>query len=166
MAKKEKEVEKTAMKPATQEWGLRSFDDMDNWFNDFFQHRGLTPFWSRFPGWADVEASFKGQVPKVDVVDRENEILVRAELPGVKKDDLEVSLTDHTLSIRATTAHEEKEEKGEYFRREIRRGEFQRTLPLPSNIDQEKVNAVFNDGILELKLPKLESATRKTIKVE
>ena len=102
----------------------------------------------------------------MDLIDRDDEILIKAELPGVKKDDLDVTLTDDVLTIKASTQHEEEEEKGEYHRREISRGEFQRTLKLPENVDVDKAKTSFKDGVLELKIPKEKPAKRRTIKVK
>ena len=105
-------------------------------------------------------------MPKVDVVDREAEVVVRAELPGVEKDGVELTVTDHTLILRAQTRHEEKEEKGEYFRHEMTHGEFQRTLELPEAVDQEKARATFRNGVLQVTLPKLEKTPRTKISIE
>jgi HSP20 family protein len=84
------------------------------------------------------------------MVDRDSEIVIRAELPGVKRDDLEVTLSEHTVTIEAHTTREEKEEKEEYYRREMSRGDFQRTLTLPGGVDEAKATASFADGVLEL----------------
>lgn len=110
---------------------------------------------------------FEGRMPKVDMVDRESEYVIRAELPGVNKDDIEVTLTENTVTIEATTSHEEKEEKeeGKYYRREISRGDFRRTLTLPCTVDDVKASASFTDGVLELTLPKTEKTAGKKVKV-
>jgi HSP20 family protein len=79
---------------------------------------------------------------------------------------LDVSMTDDAVTLRASIRHEEKEEKGEYYRREMSRGEFQRTLRLPAAVKGEQAKATFKDGILELVLPKMEQAKRKTIRIE
>jgi HSP20 family protein len=84
----------------------------------------------------------------------------------VKKDDLEVTLSEHTVTIGAHTTAEEKEEKGEYYRKEMSRGDFQRTLALPGGVDETRARASFADGVLELTLPKLEKTARRTVKVE
>ena len=144
------------------------FGEMDHWFDDFFHPGWMHPCRQQWPNWRDrdIESPIKGRIPKVDVIDRDKEIVIHAELPGVNKDDLDVSLTENAVNIRASTKHEEKEEKGEYFRREMSRGEFQRTIPLPVNVDSENAKASFKDGIMELTLPKVKNSKRKTIKVE
>ncbi|MGH8524999.1 MAG: Hsp20/alpha crystallin family protein, partial [Gammaproteobacteria bacterium] len=136
--------------------GLAPFEDVDRWFDDafrdFFSRRWLSPWFER--GASELRAPFEGRMPKVDIVDRENDICLRAELPGVSKDDLEVSMTDNNVTIRASTKHEEHEEKGGYHRREMSRGEFQRTVSLPVEVKGEEAKASFKDGILELVFPK------------
>lgn len=91
---------------------------------------------------------------------------MRAEVPGVKKEDLDVSTTDNTVTIKGSTRHEEKEEKGDYYRSEITRGSFSRTVALPSEVDSAKAKARYKDGILELTLPKVNKSKRRTVKVE
>jgi HSP20 family protein len=104
--------------------------------------------------------------PKVDLVDRGKELLLRAEIPGVAKDDIRISLSEHSVTIRGETHKETKEEKGDYHRREISRGSFQRTLALPAEVAGDKAKASFKDGVLELVLPKVERAAARTIRVE
>ena len=108
---------------------------------------------------------FSETLPQIDVIDRDDEVLIRASVPGIKKDDLEVSLTDHTVTIQGSSKTEEKEEKGEYYRHEISTGSFLRTVTLPSTIDDSKVKATFKSGILEIVAPKMENSKRHTIKI-
>lgn len=108
---------------------------------------------------------FEG-TPKVDVIDRDEEVVIHAELPGVNREDLDVSMTDDTVTIKCTSAHEEKEEKGDFYRREMSRGEFSRTVTLPCEVDDSKAKATFKDWIMELILPKVEPTKRRSIKVE
>jgi HSP20 family protein len=78
-----------------------------------------------------------------------------------------VSIVNQTITIRTTTKEEKKEEeKGKYFRREITRGEFQRTLSLPDNVDADSAKASFQDGILKVTIPKTKKSKRKTIEVK
>jgi HSP20 family protein len=137
-------------------------EDMERLFDDFLGRRWLQPLrWERpFP------AEFAAIAPKVDVVDRDNEVLVRVEVPGVKKEDLEVSISGNMLTLKGETKHEEKEEKGDYHRAEILRGAFVRTLTLPAEVDEAKATASLRDGVLELTLPKIEQSKRRAIKVD
>ena len=104
-------------------------------------------------------------MPRVDIVERDDELVVKAELPGVDKKDLDVSVTENAVTIKGSTSHEEKEEKGDYYRCEISSGAYSRTLALPSDVEADKAKANFKDGVLELTLPKLKKAKRHTIKV-
>ncbi len=140
-------------------------DDIEGWFEESFPRRWMHPFRREWPGWSEL-APFEGKTPRADIIERDNEIIVKAELPGVKKDDLEISLTDDTVTITAVTSHEHEEEKGDYYRHEISHGEFKRTLGLPSDVNGDKAKASFRDGLLELKIPKRESAHRHTVKVD
>jgi len=150
MAEKEKSTkEEKALAPRG--GGLVPFEEMDRWFDEVAR-RWLSPF--------------EGRMPQVDMFDRETEIVIRAALPGVAKEDLELSMTDETVTIRASTRREAKEGKGEYYRRELSQGEFQRTLRLPVAVKGVEAKATFKDGILELVLPKVEQAKSKKIKVE
>lgn len=168
MANESKETSKEKgreMRKAAPARALSPFDEMDRMFEGFFPRGWMRPARWEWPVWSELPA-FEGRMPRVDVLDREAEILVRAELPGVQKKDLDVSLTDNTVTIRATTEHEEKEQEGDYYRREISRGAFTRTVTLPSEVDESKAKASFKDGILELTLPKMERAKRRTLQVE
>jgi HSP20 family protein len=100
------------------------------------------------------------------MIDHEDELLVRAEVPGVKKDDLDVSVTDDTITIHGEVKHETAKEEGEYYHREMTYGSFYRVIPLPAGVDTEKCKVTFKDGILEMKLPKLEAAKRRKIEIE
>ena len=75
-------------------------------------------------------------------------------------------MSDNTVTIKGSVKHEEKEEKGDYYRREISEGSYARTVMLPAEVDGSKAKAKFNDGLLELTLPKLEKSKRRSIAVE
>jgi len=102
----------------------------------------------------------------VDVIDEEDKIRVVADLPGLNKEDIEIYIEDGDLVIRAER-REEKEEKGKNFIRQERRyGEVYRKISLPVEIDVENVKAKYNNGILEIELPKIATRERKIIKIE
>lgn len=141
--------------------GLFSFDEFDNFFSDFLSHK-----WPRVFDW-NSPVVFEKTFPKVDVIDHDKDIEVRAALPGVKKENLELTITDQTINIHATTKKDEKkEEAGRYYRREIMHGEYQRTLALPSNVDSENAKATFKDGLLKVVIPKTETSQKKSIAIQ
>ncbi|MGZ5008841.1 MAG: Hsp20/alpha crystallin family protein [Methylobacter sp.] len=140
--------------------GLKSFDEFDSLFNDFLSRR-----WPRLLD-RNMTTLSESNFPKVDILDHDSDIEVQAALPGVKKEDLDVSVTNQAITIRAASNQEKKEEqKGKYFRREISRGEFQRTLSLPDNVDSDQAKASFKDGILTINIPKTEKSKRKNIEI-
>ncbi|HET7586732.1 MAG TPA: Hsp20/alpha crystallin family protein [Gammaproteobacteria bacterium] len=162
------EISESAREPKTQpavrpSRGLGRFDDVErmlDWmFDDLLPRR-----WSRPFRHGDLVA-FEGRTPRVDVIDRENEVLVKAELPGVDKGDLDVSTSDRSVTIKATSHQENKEEKGDYYRSEIARGSYVRTVALPAEVDGARCKATFKNGLLELVIPKLEQARRHRIEV-
>ena len=138
---------------------LDIFDEMDRMFDRMmanpFRAGALRPL-------AGIETS----MPRVDVIDRDKEVVLRAELPGVNKDDIEVSMTDHSVTLRGKYKHEEKQEEGDYYFCETSSGEFSRTVPLPTEVDGTKAKAVYKDGMIELTLPKLEAAQRRKIDIQ
>ncbi len=145
---------------------LSPFDEMDRWFGNFMPRGWMRPFHRERPSWGELAAPFEGHMPKVDVIDRDEEVVVRAEVPGVEKDDLDVTVSENTVTIKGQTKHEEKEEKGDYYRCEISQGAFARTVTLPGDVDTEKVKAQFKDGVLELALPKIAKTKRRTVKID
>lgn len=144
---------------------LRSFEDMERVFEDFFPRFLLPHYKHGLASTGTLTTPFEGRMPKVDIVDRDDEVFVRAELPGVDKKDIKISMTDNTVTIKGETHKEEKEEKGDYYRCETSHGSYTRTLILPAEVNSEKADAKFKDGVLELTLPKMERAKRRNIKV-
>lgn len=145
---------------------LSPFEDMDRWFDNFFPRGWMRPFRMDWPAWSEIAGSAEVRVPKVDVIDRDEEVIVRAEVPGVKKGDLSVSVSDNVVTIKGETKREEKKEKGDYYHCEISRGAFTRSVVLPHYVDSDRAKAVFENGVLELTLPKVEKAKRRTVKID
>jgi HSP20 family protein len=144
----------------------RFFDEMDRAF-DALTHQGwLQPFRGLWPDWAPLAEGQDVQMPRIDLIDRKTEVLVRAEVPGIGKDDLTVELTGELLTIAGERKHEEKTEEGNVYRAEISRGSFLRTIRLPCEVNPDKVDAVFENGVLEVHLPKLEPAAKQRIDVK
>lgn len=102
----------------------------------------------------------------IDVYQTPNEVVVKAALPGVKPEDVEVTITGDTLTIKGETKAEEQVKREDYLYQEHRYGSFNRTLTLPSNLQSDKVDATFGNGILTLTIPKAEETKPKLIKVK
>jgi HSP20 family protein len=152
---------------AGQTRGLTRFEEMERdverLFDQFFQGGFRFPFRRDWPA---LRWPTEGKSPRVDVIERDEEILVRAELPGVDKKDLDVSLTDNAVTIKATSRKQSREEQGEYYRQEISSGYLQRTIGLPGGIDANACKAEFKDGLLELRIPKQQKAKRIQVDVK
>lgn len=109
--------------------------------------------------------AFSGVIP-LDVFETPDEVIVKATTPGFKPDDIEISITGDTLSIRGEIDESSEDEGRQYFIRERRYGSFSRSIKLPTMVDSEKANAEFENGILTLTLPKVEEVKPKTITVK
>ncbi len=107
----------------------------------------------------------EGFAPRIDVRETDDEVLVGAELPGLEEKDFELHLTQDALTIRGEKRHEE-EEKGSVHRFERSYGVFERTLPLPCEVDPEKADATYRNGVLSVTLPKAPSARRRVHRIE
>ncbi|MFZ5907079.1 MAG: Hsp20/alpha crystallin family protein [Nitrospirota bacterium] len=108
--------------------------------------------------WEEISTS-------VDVYEDDGNIVVEAEMPGMKKDDIDVTVTDHTIRISGEKKREEKFEKKDYYWEERSYGIFVRSFQLTSEVDTDKVDAKFKDGVLEIKIPKTEEAKSKEKKI-
>jgi HSP20 family protein len=104
--------------------------------------------------------------PMVDTYEKDDAIVIKAELPGVNKDDIAIDINNNVLSIRGERKHEKDVNEDNYFRRERFYGKFQRAFTLPDNVDAEKIDANYKDGILEVKVPKTEQSKGKKIEIK
>ncbi len=156
-----KEVAKTS-------WpNIHPIADMERALDHFFG-RSLQSLWSRNDTpLMDNLFEFVGQrLPSLDLIDRGNEVLVRAEIPGIGKKDLNISLTDSLLTIKGQSSSEKEEEKGDYYRHEISCSSYARSVTVPGTVDASKTVATLKDGILEITLPKVETSKRCNIVVQ
>lgn len=143
------------------------FKEMDQMFENYLPRRWWHQFRLGWPGAATHQmAPFEGKTPCVDVIDREGDFLIKAELPGVEKKDINITISNNILTLEANMSKEEKEEKAEYYRQEICRGSYRRTFELPAAVKENEAKASFKNGVLELTIPKMEKTKRSTIKVE
>lgn len=146
---------------------IQSFSDVEKAFDRFFGRRLPTLLHRKDTPLLDNLFEFDGQrLPSLDVIDRDNEVLVRAEIPGIEKEDINISLTDNLLTIKGQSRSEKKEEKGDYFRHEISSSSFARSVTVPSGVDAAKTIANLKDGVLEITLPKVESSKRRSIAIQ
>lgn len=133
---------------------LRS--DIDRLFEDFIGRGGdLWP--AEWHGWTDF--------PTVDVHEAGNTVEVTAELPGINTEELDISVHGETLTIRGEKKEEHEDESKTSYRVERRYGSFERTVPLPCEVNPEKSEANYKDGVLKISLPKKQEAARKKKKI-
>lgn len=156
----EHQVSQERKMPSTGIW-FNPFLAMENWFEDM-ENRWFEP---RLPSGARAIEGPSMRAARVDVIDRKNEICVRAELPGVKKDDLHISIQNDLLKIETGFCKEDVEEEGNYYRRELSRGGYHRTLALPSPVVASDIKATFENGVMELVAPKLPGYEATQIKI-
>ncbi|NBC47317.1 MAG: Hsp20 family protein [Gammaproteobacteria bacterium] len=141
------------------------FDEMDRSFEQMMRRGLLQPFRDIWPDWAPFQPDLDVRMPRVDMIDREAELLVRAELPGIDKEHVHIEVAGDMLTIRGERAHEEKREEENVYRAEILRGAFSRTLRLPPGLDTDAAEATFEKGLLEIHLPKPEESKRQRIAI-
>jgi len=128
---------------------MRRFsEEMDRLFGDFGIEHGLA---SEFGRLADLEGSLWS--PQVEAFEREGKLIVRADLPGLTKDDINVDITDDAIKIRGERRQEKEENEAGYYRSERSYGSFYREIPLPNGVNREEANATFRDGVLEITMP-------------
>lgn len=110
------------------------------------------------PGTTEVPQVWQ---PAVDIYEEGNQWVVKADIPGVEPSDIDLQVTDDGLKIAAETVYEDETREKGYYRSERRFGAFRRFIPLPAEVDPEQVHANFRNGVLEVRLPKSESSTRR-----
>jgi HSP20 family protein len=145
---------------------LSPFDEMERVFERIFPRGWLRPLAWESPLLSEFAEPLQRGMPRVAVLDGEDNVVIRAEVPGVDKKDLEVSVNETSVAIKGKVMREAKEEKGDYYCCEIGSGEFSRTIGLPCAVDASKASAQLKDGMLELTLPKIEKAKRHAIKID
>lgn len=144
-------------------WGLiprefRELEDTERHF-DWFGWRQLPSLWTRIP---DETYYWR---PAIDLYEKDDKYFVRAELPGMAKDDIDVSVTDNILTIKGERKDDTKVEEGGYYCREQTFGTYYRTFELPSTVDEKKIEATYENGILEVVIPKTPAVLPKKIAV-
>jgi len=159
MAKKEsKEIVK-----AESAREISPFEEMEKRFEESFRR----PFSMFGPSWLPrVKFPEMGVVtPDVDIFEDGNDVVVKAEMPGMKKENIEVNLTDDMITVSGEKKKEEKVEKKDYYRVERSYGSFTRSFKLPKDVESDKAKATFKDGVLEIRVPKTAEAISKEKKI-
>jgi HSP20 family protein len=131
------------------------FDEMGRW---------CWPSWmARWPSWTDEEeGSF---VPALEVSESDEEVSIKAQVPGMKREDIQVELADGSLLIKGEAKEEKEEKKKSYYRREFSYGQFARRVALPSGVDPGKASAELKDGVLNVRVPKTDEARKQSVKL-
>lgn len=114
----------------------------------------------------DTQAAAPNWGLALDVVEDENAYIVKASVPGVKPEDIDITFNNGTLTIKGEIKDEREEKQGQYHLRERRYGSFARSITLPTGIDANKIEAQSEDGVLSLRLPKAEEVKPKRIAVQ
>ncbi|MGQ9571747.1 MAG: Hsp20/alpha crystallin family protein [Dehalococcoidia bacterium] len=127
---------------------------MDRLFEDFFRGPRIVP-------WESSDLVFP-----VDLYETEDSLVVKASLPGVKPEEVNISISGDVLTIKGETKSEEEVKQENYHRREMRYGSFCRSIPLPTRVEQDKAEATFEHGILTVTLPKAEEVKPKSIQIK
>ena len=144
----------TRYDPLNEMVSLRSA--MDRLFEDSF----VSPL-----TWRTIGSGNDSLTPAIDVHETADEIVVTASLPGMKADDVEITMTGQTLTMRGEFKADDKIEKDQYLYRERRFGSFSRTVQLPVRVEGDRAQASFTDGILRLSIPKAEEVKPRQIRI-
>lgn len=139
--------------------------EMERWFERFFEEPMFPRMWRRLP-MMRMFKELEGISPVVDMYDKKDEIVVKAEIPGVEKENINISVSENTLTIKGEMKKEEEVKEEDYYYSEREYGSFARMLSLPAKVQSDKIKASFKNGILEIHLPKAEEAKPKEVKVE
>ena len=146
-------------------WGLlpwrplREMEEMERRFEDIFGRSLMPSLWRRL----GVEG--RPWAPALEVLEKEDKYVVKAELPGAKQEDIEVSVVGDTLTIKGEKKAETEVNEEDYHLRECSYGSFYRSIGLPANVNPQKIEASFDDGVLEVTLPKAGEVKAKKVSV-
>ncbi len=156
MAREEtKDIVRSEERPVVPAW------DIDRWFEDVFR-RPFAPF--RFPSLRI--ATPEEIAPSVDIFETDGNIVLKAELPGMKKEDIEVTFANGAITISGEKKKEEEVKRKDYYKWERSYGSFCRTFSLPADVKTDKIKSTFKDGVLEITMPKSEEAKSKEVKIK
>jgi HSP20 family protein len=137
------------------------FDEMERMFDDFMHRKFFAPSWmSRFPF-----PDFKEVSTSIDMYEEGDNLIIKAELPGVNKEEISIDISDDVITISGEKKSEEKTESKDFYRVERSFGSFTRKVRLPVEIQVDKAHASYNEGVLEIRMPKSEKEKQKVRKI-
>jgi HSP20 family protein len=146
---------------------LAPWHPVNNFTGEFFNmHREIDRLLDRLAGDVTDDGKTSTWLPVVDVLERDDAFEVRAELPGIKKEDVKITLRDDILTIRGEKKQESEKKEQNYHRVERSYGSFQRSFALPASVQGDKIDATYHDGVLTVVLPKSEEAKPRDIEVK
>ena len=137
----------------------REMTTLQNRFNRMFDD----PFFR--VGRLDVDASMGMWNPTVDLYEKDDNFVIKAELPGVDKKDITIDLKDRILTLSGERSYDNEVKEENYYRRERSYGKFQRAFTLPADVDSDKIKAEFKDGVLQVEVPKPEEKKPKQVTI-
>ena len=121
------------------------------------------PYW--LTGRMDDDTDMGQWNPAVDLYEKDDHFVIKAELPGVDKKDIAIDLKDRVLTLSGERSYENEVKQENYYRRERSYGKFQRAFTLPAHVDSDKIKAEFNDGLLQIEVPKPEEQKPKKVTI-
>lgn len=127
---------------------LEPFEEMDKMLSEFVPSRS------------------SGFVPAVDMYEEKDNVIVETQLAGIDPDKVSISIENDVLCVKGESEKKSEVEDKNYYRKEIRRGSFYRSIPLPTHVDGDKASAIAEDGVLKISIPKAAETKPKTIKIE
>ncbi len=139
---------------------------MEEWMDKMFRETGPYYVGRRALPEAAGEELVETAAPSVDIKEKEGKIIVDADIPGVEKGDISINIRGDMLEISAEKKEEKEEKEEGYIRRERTYRKFYRSIPLPAQVDTEKVNATFKNGVLQVEMPKIAGEEVKKIEVK
>jgi HSP20 family protein len=153
---------------ALEKWHpLQEIDTMRSVMDRMWEEIFPTPRRALFHSpWRRLASEEDTTTPAVDVIDRSDEVLVRLEMPGVKRDDIDVSVHENTLTVKGEVKKETEQKDEDYCHRERTCRSYARSINLPSKVNEEKIRGFLKDGVLNIHLPKAEEVRPRKIKVE
>ena len=142
-------------------------EEFEHWLDHLMEDMWRRPFPSLFgrDRWLPIRP-LSIRMPSIDVYEEKDSVVVKAELPGMKKEDIEVNLAAENLTIKGEKKEDKEVKEDNYYRRERSYGSFLRTVALPCEVKSDEIKASFKDGVLDIRLPKTEEAKKKSVAVK